>query len=118
VIFDEAHQLPDTATLFFSESISTTQMIGLARDVRQESAASAKDHAALPEAAQALDKAARDLRLAFRQENGRFTTQVIENNKEFVPALDGVVQALDRLADTLKTQAERGEGRSAAGSAR
>jgi ATP-dependent DNA helicase DinG len=110
VIFDEAHQLPETATLFFSESISTTQMTGLARDVRHEAAASAKDYAALPEAAQALDKAARDLRLSFSQESGRFPTQVLEDNKEFKPALDGIMQALDRLADELKTQAERSEG--------
>ncbi|HKU72086.1 MAG TPA: ATP-dependent DNA helicase, partial [Burkholderiales bacterium] len=110
VIFDEAHQLPDTATLFFSESISTTQMTGLARDARLEGVASAKDYTALPDAAQVLDKAARDLRLAFRAESGRFPVQVLEDNKEFKPALDAVVQALDRLADALKTQAERSEG--------
>jgi ATP-dependent DNA helicase DinG len=110
VILDEAHQLPETATLFFSESISTTQLTGLARDARHEGVASAKDYAPLPEAAQALDKAARDLRLAFRQESGRFPTQVLEDNKEFVPALNGVMLALDRLAEALKTQAERSEG--------
>jgi ATP-dependent DNA helicase DinG len=110
VIFDEAHQLPDTATLFFSESVSTTQMTGLARDARLEGAASAKDYAALPDAAQALDKAARDLRLAFRQDSGRFPKQVLEDNKEFEPALETVMHALDHLADMLKTQAERSEG--------
>src|SRR5207245_6563845 len=36
VIFDEAHQLPETATLFFGESLSTGQVIELARDVRTE----------------------------------------------------------------------------------
>jgi len=34
VIFDEAHQLPETATLFFGESLSTGQIIELTRDVR------------------------------------------------------------------------------------
>jgi len=34
VIFDEAHQLPETATLFFGESLSTGQLVELARDVR------------------------------------------------------------------------------------
>ena len=56
IIFDEAHQLPDTATLFFSESLSTTQLAGLARDARLEGAAGAKDYAPLPKAADALDK--------------------------------------------------------------
>ncbi len=32
VIFDEAHQLPDTASLFFGESVSTNQLLELARD--------------------------------------------------------------------------------------
>ena len=36
VIFDEAHQLPETASLFFGESLSTAQLIELARDTRVE----------------------------------------------------------------------------------
>src|SRR5205085_3894486 len=32
VIFDEAHQLPDTATLFFGEQVSHAQVQELARD--------------------------------------------------------------------------------------
>ncbi|OGA03821.1 MAG: helicase [Betaproteobacteria bacterium RIFCSPLOWO2_02_64_14] len=70
VIFDEAHQLPETASLFFGDSVSTTQLIELARDIRLEAAVAAKDYAPLPAAAQALDKAARDLRLALSEESG------------------------------------------------
>ena len=36
VIFDEAHQLPETARLFFGETVSTTQLMELARDARME----------------------------------------------------------------------------------
>ena len=32
VIFDEAHQLPQTASLFFGESISTGQLLDLGQD--------------------------------------------------------------------------------------
>jgi ATP-dependent DNA helicase DinG len=32
VIFDEAHQIPETATLFFGESTTTAQLVALARD--------------------------------------------------------------------------------------
>jgi len=110
VVFDEAHQLPDTATLFFSESVSTTQLITLVRDTRHEAAASAKDYAELPEAAQALDKAARDLRLVFRQDNGRLPARELESNRDFERALDAVMGALDGLAGELKGQAERSEG--------
>src|SRR5487761_2412289 len=68
VIFDEAHQLPETATLFFGESISTSQLLDLAQDTRIEALTSAKDFAPLPKACDELDKAARDLRLAFKKE--------------------------------------------------
>ena len=36
VIFDEAHQLPEVATLFFGETVSTAQVLDLARDTRSE----------------------------------------------------------------------------------
>jgi ATP-dependent DNA helicase DinG len=36
VIFDEAHQLPETARLFFGETVSTAQLVELARDARLE----------------------------------------------------------------------------------
>jgi ATP-dependent DNA helicase DinG len=61
VIFDEAHQLPETASLFFGQSVSTTQLVDLARDARIEAATSAKDAAELPVMASALEKAALDL---------------------------------------------------------
>ncbi len=64
VIFDEAHQLPETATLFFGETLSTGQLVELARDARAEALVGAKDMAEPPRLITALDKAARDLRLA------------------------------------------------------
>src|SRR5690242_8065623 len=71
VIFDEAHQIPLTATLFFGESVSTAQLTTLARDVLVEAHVSAKDSRHLPDAARALDKASRDLRLVFKEDAGR-----------------------------------------------
>ncbi len=110
IIFDEAHQLPETASLFFGQTVSTSQLIELARDTRIEAAASAKDYAALPDAAQALDKAARDLRLAFKEDSGRFPFHALERNREFEPAMNAVCGRLEALAATLETQAERSEG--------
>ncbi len=110
IIFDEAHQLPATASLFFGQSVSTSQLIELARDARLEGAAAAKDYTALPDAAQALDKAARDLRLAFAEESGRFTFQALERNRGFEPALGMMGARLDALTAALESQAERSEG--------
>jgi ATP-dependent DNA helicase DinG len=110
VIFDEAHQLPETASLFFGESTSTSQLIELARDSRLEAAAAAKDFVALPEGAAALDKAARDLRLSLREANARMTLGTIAGNQAFAAALATAAEKLDALAQLLESQAERGEG--------
>jgi ATP-dependent DNA helicase DinG len=110
VIFDEAHQLPDTASLFFGQSISTTQLIELARDTRIEAAASAKDNPALPEAASALEKSARDLRLQFRDETGRQPFAAANAGREFGAALDAVVARATELTAVLESQADRSEG--------
>jgi ATP-dependent DNA helicase DinG len=110
IIFDEAHQLPEVAGLFFGESVSTTQIIELARDTRNEGIVAAKDYAPLQEAAQALDKAARDLRLAVKGENQRLPAARLESEAEFGAALQGLADAIAELARHLDTQADRGEG--------
>jgi ATP-dependent DNA helicase DinG len=109
VIFDEAHQLPETASLFFGESISTTLLLDLARDTRIEAAASAKDFAPLPKACDELDKAARDLRLVFKKE-GRLPAIATADFKEFAPALKILGEKLAQLSGLLEKQAERSEG--------
>jgi len=110
VIFDEAHQLPETASLFFGESLSTQQLIELARDTRLEAAAGARDYAPLPAAAQALDKAARDLRLVFKEPNGRMPLRALEGNDAFDAALSKALAALDDVAAELAEQGKRSEG--------
>ena len=110
VIFDEAHQLPETATLFFGATVSTSQMVELARDSRLEAAAAARDYAPLPEAARKLERAARDLRLVFDEETGRWPARTLGGRPDFDEALSAAVSGLDRLSGELKSQAERSEG--------
>ena len=110
VIFDEAHQLPDTATLFFGDSLSTSQLVELARDTRVEAAASARDFAALPEAAHAMERAARDLRLAAGEDAGRQAARQMETRAEFAGALETLAQKLADLQGLLEFQADRSEG--------
>ena len=109
VIFDEAHQLPETASLFFGESLSTSLLLDLATDTRLEAAATAKDFAPLPKACDELDKAARDLRLVFKKE-GRMPAAATESFKEFAPALKTLCEKLAQLSGLLEKQAERSEG--------
>ena len=110
VIFDEAHQLPETATLVFGASVSSSQLVDLARDVRLESAAAAKDYAALPDAARKLERAARDLRLVFEEETGRWPARAVGGHADFQARLAAVVTELDRVSGELDGQAERSEG--------
>ena len=111
VIFDEAHQLPETASFFFGESVSTSQLIELARDSRLEGVASAPDFAPqLNSGAQALDKAARDLRLAFERQEGRLSFSTVEHDDRFNGALADALAKLQALRALLESQAARSEG--------
>ncbi len=109
VIFDEAHQLPETASLFFGENLSTSQLLDLALDARIEALSSAKDFAPLPKACDELDKAARDLRLVFKKE-GRMPADAAYALKTFSQALGMLVEKLAALSGMLESQAERSEG--------
>ncbi|HTP95011.1 MAG TPA: ATP-dependent DNA helicase [Burkholderiales bacterium] len=110
VIFDEAHQLPETASLFFGESVSTAQLLELARDARAEALQSARDFAPLPEAIATLDKAARDLRIALGDDSGRVPLKAAQRHAGFDAALDALAGRLDDLGALLEAQAERSEG--------
>jgi ATP-dependent DNA helicase DinG len=109
IIFDEAHQLPEVAGLFFGESVGTGQILDLARDAKLEGIAAAKDYKPLQEAVKALEKAAQDLRLAFRHE-GRLATAQWLQHPQAIDALKHVQAMLDELGRHLESQAGRSEG--------
>lgn len=110
VIFDEAHQLPETASLFFGESVSTGQLIELARDSKIEAVQHAQDFTELPDAIAAMEKSARDLRLTIEGENTRLPLAAVKQNTAFEAALVLLLEKLTTLTDMLKGQAERAEG--------
>ncbi|MCX7294637.1 ATP-dependent DNA helicase [Janthinobacterium sp.] len=108
IIFDEAHQLPDTATLFFGNTVSTSQILELCRDVLAEGLAHARgiDWA---KTVMVVEKAARDLRLTFPQDIVRLSLPQIAPSSDFFPALDTLKDELDGMVAVLETQAERAE---------
>ena len=110
VIFDEAHQLPEVAGLFFGESLGSGQIIDLARDTRLEALAAAKDYAPLPEAVRLLEKAARDLRLSVAAENARIAAAQLLPERDFQQALQQLSLALAEFCKHLESQAARSEG--------
>jgi ATP-dependent DNA helicase DinG len=110
VIFDEAHQLPETASLFFGESVSTGQLMDLLRDTRIEAIKAAADFIELPNAVAVMEKAVRDLRLTIAEDNTRLSQMTIRQNTDFNRAMDNLLEKLMALVQLLETQAERAEG--------
>ncbi len=109
VIFDEAHQLPATASLFFGETVTTGVIIDLCRDVKVESAVAAADFVALPTAAGDLETAARDVRLGLGLAQARLPAARALEREEFREAVDEMVVRLAKLDVLLESQAERAE---------
>ena len=107
VIFDEAHQLPEVAGLFFGEDVSTSQLLELARDCTTAHLTLAKDCVALGDAIPALEKAAKDFRLVFAYEGSRLPVQKALALKGFEEAFDHMKSQLRALATVLETQAAR-----------
>ena len=110
VIFDEAHQLPETARLFFGDTASTAQLVELARDARLELRAAGGASPELDRLASKLDKAARDLRLCFSKDGQRLGWAQALREAGFADVLRALVEALDALRKPLAEQAERSEG--------
>ena len=109
LILDEAHQLPDTATLFFGEQLSAGQLAELARDAEVAARTGAREVTALPDAASGIGPAIRKLRLALGETPGKIAQRAAADQAGFADALDEMTAALDRLAAELALFAERSE---------
>lgn len=113
VIFDEAHQLPETATLFFGDTLSTSQLLEIARDTVAEGLSHARDAVDWVGLGAPLERATRDLRLVFGRDNMRLAVGQIESDprmrEPFFETLDAVETALDDFVEALASQAERAE---------
>ncbi len=107
VIFDEAHQLPETAGLFFGEDVSTSQIMDLARDAQAEALTSAKDCIPLPDAVAALEKAVRDFRLVFGLDGSRMPVKAALEREGFNEAFTVLLARMAELSTVLESQAER-----------
>ncbi len=107
VIFDEAHQLPEVAGLFFGEDISTSQLLDLARDTTVAYLSVAKDCVVLGEVVPVLEKACKDFRLVFQFEGSRMPVQKALSLKKFEQAYTDMQTALAKVTEVLETQAAR-----------
>jgi len=106
IIFDEAHQLPDTATLFFGQSVSTSQVLELCRDVLAEGLAHARAGPDWAKVVAVVDKAARDLRHLFSTREHAAVAAADPAGFGFLPGPGKVEGGVGRL-----DQGARGTGR-------
>jgi len=110
LIFDEAHQLPEVAANFFGQSINSYQLVGLARDAVTEELKEKSGVAALRPAAQALEKAVADFRLAFGPEPRRDAWGEASEERGLRQALSDLRERLSDLGRALEAAAPCGEG--------
>jgi len=110
LILDEAHQLPETAGNFFGERFTSRQLIELARDTIGEQLRDAADAVDLRFAAEGLENASRDLRLAFGVEPRRASWGEVEGDDKLQRALGKLLLAYDELLAQLEPNAARGKG--------
>jgi len=109
-IIDEAHQLPEVASVFFGTSLSSHQLRDLARDTRLEHLREAGDMQELPAAAERLEGLVHRLRLALGPADRRAAWSEIAADEGLQQVLQDLDTCLQQLADWLAVAAERGRG--------
>jgi len=110
LILDEAHQLPEVASNFFGLSLGSRQLLELANDTVTEQVREAGDMASLRDAADAVQTAARDLRLALGKKPRRGAWHQVAAEDGVKQAMERVECALAELEQALAPAAERGKG--------
>ncbi len=110
VIFDEAHQLPDIASNFFSASVSSHQLFSLCRDVEADARHNRSGVTSLPEAARQLERATVDYRLSFGVQPRREPLERSRADKQYRAAFDALRARLVDLCAVLEIAAPADEG--------
>lgn len=109
-IIDEAHQLPEVASIFFGTTLSSHQLRDLARDVRLEHLREAGDMQDLPDAADRMEAVIHQLRLALGQADRRAAWSEVAADQGLQAVLLDLAGCLQRLKEWLELAAERGKG--------
>ncbi|WGE69827.1 ATP-dependent DNA helicase [Actinobacillus equuli subsp. haemolyticus] len=110
VIFDEAHQLPDIASQYFGQSLSSRQLFDICKDTNIVYRTELKDLAQLGKAADHLQKVVQDFRLLMGAEGTiRGNLRELFNDQKVVDGLTKVAENIDFLSDVIKKSLGRSE---------
>ncbi|MDF3030507.1 MAG: helicase [Moraxellaceae bacterium] len=110
VIFDEAHQLPEVASMFFGEGISSRQLLELAQDSVSEMLQSAGEMRSILDAATALEHRVADMRFSFGEDSRKGVWSEVGHREPMPKAIDAVKKALGELSNVLHKASERSKG--------
>ncbi|WP_120511278.1 ATP-dependent DNA helicase [Photobacterium salinisoli] len=108
-IFDEAHQIPDIASQYFGQSLSSRQVQDLAKDITIGYRTEARDMRQLEKTADRLSQAAADMRLVMGEPGYRGNWREAVNSPAIQRELTRLNDALDLAHDVLKLALGRSE---------
>ena len=109
VIFDEAHQLPETASMYFSTGISQRQVLDLCRDARRAEVSEKSGITGFETRIDTLEKLAKEARLAMGETINKGSWLQLEALPGFSNALDELKQGLDGALELLELAAPSGD---------
>lgn len=102
MIFDEAHQLPDIASQYFGQQVSSRQLLDLAKDIAIAYKTEVRDMAQLQKSADRLSKSTQDFRLALGEPGFRGNLRQVLDQINVQRALLLVDDALTLCCDVIK----------------
>ncbi len=109
-IIDEAHQLPDIATQFLGDRISSHQVQEFCRDSVREMAKDAADMATLQNHADKTEASLRAFRLTLGDKEQRVPWMSLLEKMGVEHKLNDLLESLEDLSEQLALAAERGKG--------
>ncbi len=109
VIFDEAHQVPDTASMYFSTGVSQRQMLDLCRDTRLADVAEKSGISGFERRIDELEKLAKECRLSMGASATKGSWSQLEERPDFNTALKDLKQGLQQMLEVLKLASASGD---------
>lgn len=109
IIFDEAHQLPELASTYFSQTLSSRQLLELITDIKIADHEEAGDIQELVAVLAKFEKMIRDIRLIFGRKDRRVNWQEVWDNTALSSELPALLDAFQSVLDVLESASGRGK---------
>ena len=110
VIFDEAHQLPETAAMFFGRSLSSRQIHDLLQDSLREVLAAGGDLRGMNDLVQHVETRLAHFRLLMGEEARKGVWAEICDQPELPAAIEAVKLAMAAVTDALAPLKDKSKG--------